>query len=161
MHDRAGHDGGAGPFRPGGAAGDAGEHAVTGRILRRLAIGVFVLWGAVTLMFGLLRLAPGDPAMLLLGPDATSDEVASLRTSLGLDRSIVTQYVSYLGHAATLDLGRSFRFGEPATEVVFSRLQATVELTLTATIIAVVLGVVLNNDAEVRHEGSELLDLNV
>jgi peptide/nickel transport system permease protein len=116
---------------------------VTARIARRLAIGVFVLWGAVTLMFVLLRLAPGDPATLLLGTDATADEVAALRANLGLDRPVLIQYLSYLSHVARLDFGRSFRFSEPAMDVVFSRLEATVELTIAATIIAVVLGVTL------------------
>jgi peptide/nickel transport system permease protein len=116
---------------------------MTGRILRRLAIGGFVLWGAVTLMFVLIRLAPGDPAQLLLGPDAGADEVASLRSSLGLDRPVLTQYFSYLSHAARLDFGRSFRFGQPAMDVVFSHVEATIELTLTATVIAVGLGLSL------------------
>jgi len=126
---------------------------MTGRIVRRLAIGVFVLWGAVTLMFVLLRLAPGDPATLLLGPDASPDEIAALRADLGLDQPALTQYVDYLGHATRLDLGRSFRFGEPAIDVVFSRLQATIELTLTATLIAVVVGLALGMVAGRRPDG--------
>lgn len=113
---------------------------MTGLVIRRLAIGVFVLWGAVTLMFALLRLAPGDPATLMLGPDATESDIAALRESLGLDQSLPIQYLSYLGHAATFDFGQSYRFGTPAMDVVLSRLQATIELTVASTIIAAVLG---------------------
>ena len=122
-------------------------------IVRRLAIGVFVLWGATTMMFVLLRLAPGDPATLLLGPDASPDDLAALRQSLGLDRPLVVQYLTYVTDAARFDFGRSFRFGQPAMDVVLSRLQATVELTLTATIIAVVVGLALGMLAGRRPDG--------
>jgi peptide/nickel transport system permease protein len=116
---------------------------MTGVVLRRLAIGVFVLWGAGTMMFVLLRLAPGDPATLLLGPDAGPADVAALSERLGLDRPVIVQYLTFLKDAARLDFGDSFRFGQPAMDVVLGRLQATIELTLTATLIAVVVGLAL------------------
>jgi peptide/nickel transport system permease protein len=125
---------------------------MTGLILRRLLIGVFVLWGAVTLMFVLLRLAPGDPATLLLGPDATPDEIAALRERMGLDRALPLQYVSYLGQLARLDFGRSYRFNLPAMSVVLSHLPATVSLTLTAALIAVCLGLGLGMLAGLRPD---------
>ncbi|WP_203701842.1 ABC transporter permease [Asanoa iriomotensis] len=126
---------------------------MTGVVLRRLAIGVFVLWGAGTMMFALLRLAPGDPATLLLGPDASPADVAALSERLGLDRPIVVQYLTFLKDAARLDFGDSFRFGQPAMDVVLGRLQATVELTLTATVIAVVVGLALGMLAGRRPDG--------
>ena len=112
-------------------------------ILNRLATGVFVLWGAVTLMFVLLRLAPGDPASLILGADATPEQMAELRASMGLDDSMIVQYLRYLGDAFRLDFGTSFRFAAPAMSVVTSRLGATIALTLAATVIAVVIGLTL------------------
>ncbi|WP_405148629.1 ABC transporter permease [Sphaerisporangium sp. NBC_01403] len=112
-------------------------------VTRRLAVGVFVLWGAVTLMFTLIRLAPGDPASLLLGPDAGADEVAALRERMGLDQGLVAQYLSYLGRLAHLDFGQSYRFGMPAMDVVLDRVQATAELTVAATLIATVAGLAL------------------
>ncbi|MEV0648253.1 ABC transporter permease [Phytomonospora sp. NPDC050363] len=126
---------------------------MTGLVIRRLAVGVFVLWGAVTLMFALLRLAPGDPATLMLGPDATGAEVDALRTELGLDEGLLSQYLTYLGHLARLDFGDSYRFGLPAMEVVLDRLQATVELTVTATVIAAVAGLTLGMLAGYRPNG--------
>lgn len=126
---------------------------MTAIIMRRLAVGVFVLWGAVTLMFVLLRAAPGDPASLMLGPDATADEVAELRTDLGFDRPLVVQYLSYLADVARFDFGPSYRFDIPAMEVVLDRLQATVELTLAATAIAVVAGLSLGMLAGYRPNG--------
>ncbi|HEY1175143.1 MAG TPA: ABC transporter permease [Phytomonospora sp.] len=126
---------------------------MTGLVIRRLAVGMFVLWGAVTLMFALLRLAPGDPATLMLGPDATSAEVDALRTELGLDKGVFAQYLTYLGQIAHLDFGDSYRFGLPAMEVVLDRLQATVELTVTATVIAAVAGLTLGMLAGYRPNG--------
>ncbi len=116
---------------------------MTGVVLRRLAIGVFVLWGAGTMMFVLLRLAPGDPATLLLGPDASPADVAALSARLGLDRPIFVQYLTFLRDAAQFDFGDSYRFGQPAMDVVLGRLQATIELTVAATVIAVVIGLAL------------------
>ncbi|GAA1863306.1 ABC transporter permease [Asanoa iriomotensis] len=112
-----------------------------------------MLWGAGTMMFALLRLAPGDPATLLLGPDASPADVAALSERLGLDRPIVVQYLTFLKDAARLDFGDSFRFGQPAMDVVLGRLQATVELTLTATVIAVVVGLALGMLAGRRPDG--------
>ena len=126
---------------------------MTGVVLRRLAIGVFVLWGAGTMMFVLLRLAPGDPATLLLGPDASPADVAALSARLGLDQSMVVQYLTFLKDAAHFDFGDSYRFGQPAMDVVLGRLQATIELTLTATVIAVVIGLALGMLAGRRPDG--------
>lgn len=116
---------------------------MSGLILRRLGLGVFVIWGAVSVMFLLLRLAPGNPALLLLGSDATPDEIADLTERLGLDRPGWEQYFTYLGQVASLDFGTSFRYSMPAMDVVLSRLPATVLLTLSATVLAVVVGLSL------------------
>jgi peptide/nickel transport system permease protein len=121
-------------------------------VAKRLAIGVFVLWGAVTLMFVLLRMAPGDPATLLLGIDATPEQILELRQRMGLDESLFLQYVRYLGDVVTLDFGSSFRFASPAMSVVLSRLGATVQLTLAATAIAVTAGLALGIGAGRRPE---------
>ncbi|MBF0688326.1 MAG: ABC transporter permease [Cellulomonas sp.] len=121
-------------------------------VLKRLAVGVFVLWGAVTLMFVLLRLAPGDPATLMLGTDASPEQIAQMRTRLGLDQSMLQQYVNYLGQVVRLDFGDSFRFRAPAMEVVTGRLGATIMLTAAATVIAVVVGMALGIAAGRRPE---------
>lgn len=112
-------------------------------IVSRLLIGVFVMWGAASLIFLIVRAAPGDPATVLLGPDADPEQVARLHDSLGLDRSLVAQYLSYLGDVVRLDFGESHRLGRPAMDAVFERLPATVDLTLTATALAVVVGLAL------------------
>ncbi|WP_026875029.1 ABC transporter permease [Jiangella gansuensis] len=112
-------------------------------ILRRLLIGLFVIWGAASLIFVIVRVAPGDPATVMLGPDADPEQVARLRETLGLDRSMLAQYFSFLGDVVRLDFGDSHRLGRPAMDAVFDRLPATIELTLAATAIAVVAGLAL------------------
>jgi peptide/nickel transport system permease protein len=113
------------------------------RVARRLMLGLFVMWGCVTLIFLIVRLAPGDQAAVALGPDATSDEVEAARSRLGLDRPLLLQYLTYLGRAATGDFGDSYRLGQPAMDAVLSRFPATLQLTVTAMAIAVVVGLIL------------------
>jgi peptide/nickel transport system permease protein len=76
-------------------------------LLRRTLSGVAVVLGVLTLMFFLLRLAPGDPARLLVGPAATPAQVAEQRRALGLDRPAVEQYTTWLGRFVRGDWGRS------------------------------------------------------
>lgn len=112
-------------------------------ITKRLAIGLLTIWGVVTAVFIVVRLAPGDQATVALGPDATAAEIEALRHALGLDRPLLLQYLSYLGDVVRLDFGESYRFGRPAMDQVIERFPATMQLTLAATVIAIVLGLIL------------------
>ncbi|SDU15457.1 ABC transporter permease [Jiangella alkaliphila] len=112
-------------------------------IVRRLAIGLLTIWGVVTAVFIVVRLAPGDQATVALGPDASAEEIEALRQSLGLDQPLLVQYLSYLGDVVRLDFGESYRFGRPAMDQVLERFPATIQLTLAATVIAIVAGLVL------------------
>lgn len=123
-------------------------------LLRSIGSGLFIIWGAVTLVFIIVRSAPGDQVTILLGPDATLDEVEALRTKLGLDAPLPLQYLLYLGNVIRLDFGESYRYAQPAIELVFERLPATIELTLAAATIAL-LGVLLGAFAGSRP-GSRL-----
>ena len=82
-------------------------------LARRALSGLGVVLGVVTLMFVLLRLAPGDPALLLVGPAATAEQVAAQRHALGLDRPVAAQYVAWLGRFARGDWGTSIATGRP------------------------------------------------
>ncbi|SDT47714.1 ABC transporter permease [Jiangella sp. DSM 45060] len=112
-------------------------------VIKRLAIGLLTIWGVVTAVFVVVRLAPGDQATVALGPDATAAEIEALRHSLGLDRPLLLQYFSYLGDVLRLDFGESYRFGRPAMDQVLERFPATIQLTLAATAVAIVLGLIL------------------
>ena len=86
-----------------------------------------VLLGVATLVFALIHLVPGDPAQSMLGESASPDEIAKLRTTLGLDKPLVTQYRAYLAGVARGNLGTSYRFGTPVTDEIRKRLWKTVQ----------------------------------
>lgn len=113
------------------------------QLVRRLGLMAFTVWGAVSLTFVILRLAPGDQATVQLGPDATLAEVSALREELGLNRSLLVQYLDYLGSALTGDFGESYRFRDSAMTVILDRFPATVLLAVTATVLALTIGLLL------------------
>lgn len=100
--------------------------------LRRLAGAIPVLFAVSIFVFGFVRVLPGDPARLVAGADATEQEVASARQSLGLDRPIWEQYVRYVGASLKGDLGVSSRTREPVIGVIAARFWPTLWLTLAA-----------------------------
>jgi ABC-type dipeptide/oligopeptide/nickel transport system permease component len=112
-------------------------------LLRRLVLTVPVLLGVATLVFALIHLVPGDPAQSMLGESAAPDEVARLRTSLGLDRSLLTQYGAFIGGLAHADLGTSFRFGTPVTQEIRKRVADTAILAVCAMGVAIVFAIPL------------------
>ena len=112
-------------------------------LLRRILLAVPVLLGVATLVFSLIHLVPGDPALAMLGEGASPQDVEELRKSLGLDRPLFEQYTTFLRQAATGDLGRSFRTGQPVTAMILERVPATAELAFAAMAVAVLVAVPL------------------
>jgi peptide/nickel transport system permease protein len=112
-------------------------------VIRRIASTILVLAIASVAVFSLLQLAPGDPASVLAGPDATPETIAAIRHSLGLDMPLATQYFSWVGHLLTGNLGDSYSYHRPVAELIGQRLGSTVELTITATMFMVLLGLVM------------------
>lgn len=110
---------------------------------RRVAQLVPVVLAIATMNFLLLQLAPGDAADIVAGQagHATPEFVAELRRDFGLDRSILEQYVIYVGKLLTFDLGHSFIYQRPVTELIMSRLPATLLLMIPAISLAIGLGV--------------------
>ena len=123
---------------------------MTTYIIRRLGLSIFVLWGAVTIVFVAIRLAPGDPAQIMLGPSATAQEVEALRTRLGLDQPAQVQYARYLLQVARLDLGQSLRLNQPALEAIFERVPQTARLAAMAMLVAVALSFPMGIAAALR-----------
>jgi len=99
-------------------------------ILRRLLLTLPVLLGVVTLVFSFIHLVPGDPVQIMLGEGAQAADVEQLRHKLGLDQPVLNQYGRYLKDLLSGDLGISFRFGEPVTEIILSRFPATLQLAM-------------------------------
>ncbi len=109
-------------------------------VVRRVLQSVFVLWGAVSIVFVVVRVVPGDPASLLLGPSATREQIAAAQHTLGLDQPILEQYVHYLGDAVQLNFGQSSRLGGPAMTEVLNRLPATLSLAFVALLMTLLVG---------------------
>jgi peptide/nickel transport system permease protein len=122
-------------------------------LVRRLLFSVVILWGAVTIVFVVLRLVPADPAVLILGSDATEEEIDALRAEMGLDRSIVAQYGIFLTDVLQGDFGDSYRQQTDAMGLVLERLPATIKLAVAALSIAVVIGIPLGLVAALRVNG--------
>lgn len=112
-------------------------------IAQRIVKGVIVLLAIVVLNFFLIRLAPGDPAVVMAGEAGASDKVfvEQLRQKFGLDRPLPEQLLIYVKGIATFDLGFSFRQQAPVAKLIAERLPATLLLTLTAFVISLALGI--------------------
>ena len=121
---------------------------------RRLALVVPMLLGMSVLVFGLMRLVPGDPAVAVLGFKATPETIRALREAFHLDDPLPEQYLRWLWGALRGDFGVDFRQNEPIAEMILARLPVTVELTLLASAGAVLIGVPLGLLAGARRGGS-------
>jgi peptide/nickel transport system permease protein len=109
--------------------------------VRRSLAGLAVVVGVVTLMFFLIRLAPGDPALLLVGPTATEEQVAAQRRALGLDRPLSEQYTTWLGRFVRGDWGTSIGTGRPVAAMISDAWPATVRLVGLSLILSYLLGI--------------------
>jgi len=103
------------------------------------------------LVFGMLRLIPGDPAAVIAGAEATEAKVAAIRADLGLDKPIPVQYAIYMSNLLKGDMGRSLRSRTPVHTEVLPRFSATLTLTTVGMVIAVLVGVVLGVISAVRR----------
>ncbi|MFD0352580.1 ABC transporter permease [Streptomyces sp. NPDC127110] len=112
-------------------------------LLKRVPSALLVLALASFVIFVILRLIPGDPATTLAGPDAGPAAVEAIRGRLGLDRPLLSQYVTWLGDLVHGDLGPSYAIGGEVSELIGQGLGRTVELTIGALVLVVVLGLAL------------------
>jgi peptide/nickel transport system permease protein len=112
-------------------------------LVRRAVSGLAVVLGVVTLMFLLLRLAPGDPAMLLVGPAATTEQLEAQRHALGLDRPLAAQYATWLGRFARGDWGSSIATGRPVRAMLAQAWPATVRLVGISLVLSYLIGIAI------------------
>lgn len=115
-------------------------------LIRRGITTIILLYLIVTVVFLLLHLLPGDPALAILGgidANPTEEDVARVRERLGLDRPLYEQYIDYLTNIVRLDLGESFVNGRPVSDDLFARLPRTMMLIVPAIILAVLMGMPL------------------
>lgn len=105
----------------------------------RLLTGLLAVWGAATLVFFALY-STGNPALLLVPPDAPPDEVARLTALMGFDRPVPVQYVSFLGHVVRGDFPDSIRYGSDPVAIALDRLPASIQLGTTGLALGVLVG---------------------
>jgi peptide/nickel transport system permease protein len=100
---------------------------------------IVVMFLVVTIVFIIVRVTPGDPAAVMLGPDATAQDIADLRSRLGLDQSLIVQYTYYVGQLLKGDLGQSIFLNMPVTSALMDRAEPTFFLTIFSLLIASVI----------------------
>jgi peptide/nickel transport system permease protein len=110
-------------------------------LLTRLALAIPTVLILLTLVFLLMRVAPGDPIQAALGGHVSQEEIEQRREAAGYDRPILTQYFEYLGDAVTLDLGTTLTDGREVSSIITENGAATLELSLVAFLIALAVGV--------------------
>lgn len=114
---------------------------MAGYLVRRALALVPVLCVVAVVTFGLMHMMPGDAAAVMLGPDASPEQVETLRESLGLNEPLPVQFFSWVAAALTGDLGTSFFMGMPVTEVLVAALAPTINLAVLAQVLAILIGV--------------------
>lgn len=119
-------------------------------VARRLLHTLLVLFGVSVIIFLLVRLFPGDPALMILGNDASPAELERIRRLLGLDQPLHVQYAQFVGRLARGDLGESISQSRTVGSLIADRVPATIELTTAAMLVAIVVGVTTGVIAALR-----------
>jgi peptide/nickel transport system permease protein len=112
-------------------------------VLKRVVQTILTAWFTVTVVFVLLRLAPGDPAVSYAPPNPSSEQLEAIRREFGLDQPLLSQYWTFLSHLLQGDVGQSFQFRQSALTVVLERLPYTITLAVAAIVITAVLAIPL------------------
>lgn len=120
-------------------------------LLRRASALAATLFVVSLLVFVVIRVLPGDPALVIMGIEGSPEAAARLREALGLNRPLLVQYADWLGRAITGDLGRSLQYDLPVSSLILSRLSVTVPLTLLASFFVIVTALPLGLLAATHH----------
>ena len=112
-------------------------------ILKRVIQCIPTLFIVVTFTFILTRAIPGNPARTLLGPQASAEEIAAMEIKLGLDQPKILQYLDYMGDVLQGNFGNSYMYNQPVLDLILQRIPGTLQITLTALVIAIIIGVAI------------------
>jgi peptide/nickel transport system permease protein len=129
-------------------------------VVRRLLVAIPTLLGVATIVFSLLRLLPGDPAVIIAGPTATPETIEHIREQLGLKLPLWQQYLGFLGRLLRGDLGISTRTGAPVIEEIATRAPFTAELAIASLLIAIAVGVTVGVVAATRRNSTADLGIS-
>lgn len=121
-------------------------------LLKRLITLIVTLLGASIVVFAVLEILPGDAAQMLMGPDAEPEAVQAMVQQLGLDQPALTRYGQWISGLLHGDMGNSYAYGSPVSELVWERLLVTVPLAVLAMLITAVLAIAAGVFAAARHK---------
>ncbi len=123
-------------------------------LLKRVLLLIPVVLGVATLVFAILHLSPGDPAKVIAGNRATTQQVQQVRHALGLDDPVWVQYLRFLGHVLTLNLGQSYivQKGVPVLTILRARMPVTLELAIYGQILGILFGIPLGIISAVKQD---------
>ena len=122
-------------------------------VLRRLLATIPVMLIVAVFVFLMLRLTPSDPAAIIAGDNANTEQVAEIRRRLGLDQPILTQFVIWMGKTLQGDFGESFFFKKQVAELIVDRLEPTLSLAFFTLLLAIAIAIPLGVVAAYRHGG--------
>lgn len=122
-------------------------------IVRRLILSLVVIWLVTILSFMLVHIMPGDPAAIMLGPEASQEQIDELRHELWLDQPVAVQYWHWLSDAVTGNFGKSLKYQEPVGSLIAERLPITVYLSLLALAISIIIGIGAGIICAIRRGG--------
>src|SRR3954468_5449796 len=122
-------------------------------IFKKLSYLIPVVFAVTILSFLLIKALPGDPAINKLGFNATPDAIKDIHHQLGLDKPLITQYVIWMGHLSTGNLGRSYISNQPVMATIKQNLPTTIELMIVAQLIALALAIPAGIYAAYRPNG--------
>lgn len=132
----------------------AGAGSLPRYVVQRLLLMIPMIWLVITMVFLLLRVAPGDPVSAAVGGKLSEAALDERRAALGLDRPLIVQYLEYLGNVATLDLGKTISDNRPVLEIIRDNGGATLTLSVGAFLIALVVGIPLGLMAGRRRDSA-------
>lgn len=120
-------------------------------VARRVAGFLLTLLAVSVIVFAVMNVLPGDPALTILGIESTEEARAALRDRLGLDAPVWERYAAWIGGALTGDFGTSYSFGVPVSDLIVERLPLTLSLAVSGMVVTVILALTLGITAAARH----------
>ena len=135
-----------------------------GKVAKRIAWMIVVVWFAITATFVMTTAIPANPARTLLGPHSTPDAIHRVEQHYCLDRGLAGRYACYVGHIVHGDLGESYRSKRPVATIIAERVWPTIQLALAAVLLSLIVGVPLGVIAAIRRNrwqdhGANLISL--
>jgi peptide/nickel transport system permease protein len=127
---------------------------MTTYLIRRLIAMIPVLFVVAVVSFTIIHLAPGDPVLMILGDDATQQDIQNVRSQLGLDRPLYVQFFVFVSQLVRGDLGTSLFFSAPVSQAILERAEPTIMLTLLSLAISLTLGVLMGVTAAVKRNSA-------